>query len=293
VTTLRPTVPPPGRLVRLGVVLDPRNPAGRLVEIGGMCDRVGIGALWSGEWRVLELLVPVVGRAHLGLVLGTGAGLGEALAAADHLEITRRAAVERLEVTVRDAAASSLEAVREAVGSRSSPRLAVEVADDREVAAWLEVVDDVLLAAGSVDQVAGAALALRQMAAGVGRDPASLGIAARLPVSVGRTATEARARWEAEPAFAALGPPQDAAVFGTLEQCHERVIALAHAGVTDLRCVLPNTADVHDVIAQLTAMTVGTVDKLVPGAPRSPAPPPPPGWGGRPRFPTGSPSPRR
>ena len=60
--------------------------------------------------------------------------------------------------------------------------------------------------------------------------------------------------------------------------------ALAHAGVTDLRCVLPNAPDVHDVIAQVTAMTVGTVEKLAPGAPRSPAPPPPEGWGGRSRF---------
>jgi hypothetical protein len=78
-------------------------------------------------------------------------------------------------------------------------------------------------------------------------------------------------------------------VFGTLEQCHERVITLAHAGVTDLRCVLPNAPDVHDVIAQATAMTVGTVAKLAPGAPRSPAPPPPEGWGGRSRFPRPSP----
>ena len=78
-------------------------------------------------------------------------------------------------------------------------------------------------------------------------------------------------------------------MFGTLEHCHERVIALAHAGVTDLRCVLPNAPDVHDVIAQATAMTVGTVAKLVAGAPRSEPPPPPEGWGGRSRFPRPSP----
>ena len=42
------------------------------------------------------------------------------------------------------------------------------------------------------------------------------------------------ARGAAGPAFAALGPPARAGVFGTLEHCHERVIALAHAGVTDL-----------------------------------------------------------
>jgi hypothetical protein len=76
------------------------------------------------------------------------------------------------------------------------------------------------------------------------------------------------------------------AIFGTLEQGHEQVIRLAHAGVTDLRCVLPDAVDVHDVIAQLTALSIGTVDRLAPGSPRSPAPEPPKGWGGRPRFPT-------
>jgi hypothetical protein len=63
------------------------------------------------------------------------------------------------------------------------------------------------------------------------------------------------------------------------------VVALAHAGVSDLRCLLPNAIDIHDVIAQLTAMTIGTADKLVPGAPRSRVPEPPTGWGGRSRFP--------
>ena len=58
---------------------------------------------------------------------------------------------------------------------------------------------------------------------------------------------------------------------------------LAHltAGVTDLRCIVPNTADVHDVIAQLTAMVVGTVSVLTPSSARSRAPDPPEGWGGR------------
>jgi hypothetical protein len=143
----------------------------------------------------------------------------------------------------------------------------------------------VLVAAADVDRVAEQA---RAAAGGVhaGRPrPGQLGVAVRLPVSIGRTVAEAAARWNAEPAFANLGPPTLAGVFGSLEQCHERVIALAHAGVTDLRCVLPDAPDVHDVIAQATAMTVGTVAKLSPGAPRSAPPPPPEGWGGRSRFP--------
>ena len=174
------------------------------------------------------------------------------------------------------------------------PTLAVEVGDperlDRERLAWLAgVADDVLVVAADVDGVAEQARALREAFGLAGRDPGSLGVAVRLPVSIGRTVAEAAARWDAEPAFAGLGPPARAGVFGTLEQCHDRVIALAHAGVTDLRCVLPGAPDIHDVIAQATAMTVGTVAKLAPGAPRSPAPPPPEGWGGRSRFPRPSP----
>jgi alkanesulfonate monooxygenase SsuD/methylene tetrahydromethanopterin reductase-like flavin-dependent oxidoreductase (luciferase family) len=130
-----------------------------------------------------------------------------------------------------------------------------------------------------------AAAAARQAALRAGRGPQTLGVAARLPVSVGRTVAEAQARWEAEPDFAALGTSEQAGLFGTLEQCHDRVVALAHAGVSDLRCLLPNAIDIHDVIAQLTAMTIGSADKLIPGAPRTRVPEPPAGWGGRSRFP--------
>ena len=47
------------------------------------------------------------------------------------------------------------------------------------------------------------------------------------------------------------------------------MIALAHAGIADLRCIVPATLDVHDVIAQLTAITVGTTEVLIPGSLRS------------------------
>jgi hypothetical protein len=146
-------------------------------------------------------------------------------------------------------------------------------------------VDDLVLPAAPFEATLAAAVAARREAAEAGRGSGTLGVAARLPVSVGRTSAEAQARWEAEPAFAALGDAEAAGLFGTLEQCHDRVVALAHAGVSDLRCLLPNAIDIHDVIAQLTAMTIGTADKLVPGAPRTRVPEPPTGWGGRSRFP--------
>jgi hypothetical protein len=300
----QPTLAPPGRLVRLGVVLDARNPGGRLVEVARMCDRAGIGAIWmddsaptgpSPAMAGLRDLAPQVARARLGAILAGG----DPLPALDGLP------ADRLELTFTGpdghAAVDELLAALAASGGRPAPprtpprpTLAVEVGDPerlgRERLAWLAgVADDVLVAAADVVRVAEQARALRAAFALAGRDPASLGVAVRLPVSIGRTVAEAAARWDAEPAFATLGPPIQAGVFGTLEQCHERVIALAHAGVTDLRCVLPNAPDVHDVIAQATAMTVGTVAQLAPGAPRSEPPPPPEGWGGRSRFPRQAP----
>jgi alkanesulfonate monooxygenase SsuD/methylene tetrahydromethanopterin reductase-like flavin-dependent oxidoreductase (luciferase family) len=302
----QPTLAPPGRLVRLGVVLDARSPAGRLAEVARMCDRAGIGAIWmddsappgpspatgprpSGGLGVgppdplagLRELAPAVGRASLGAMLD-GRRPVPALGGLPR---------ERLELTLLGDARAEVDRLRAGVGGDlPRPRLAVEVGDperlDRERLAWLAgVADDVLVAGADVGRVAEQARALREAFTLAGRDPGSLGVAVRLPVSIGRTVAEAAARWKAEPAFVNLGPPTQAGVFGTLEQCHERVIALAHAGVTDLRCVLPDAPDVHDVIAQATAMTVGTVAKLSPGAPRSEPPPPPEGWGGRSRFP--------
>ena len=277
-------------------MLDAGRPGERLAEVARMCDRAGIGAIWVDDsvlpgsrppphdplTSLLEL-APVVARARLGAMLAAGRNPAVPPLAGDRLEITFldrggdvRAAVDRFRARFDS--------------DQARPTVAVEVGDperlERERLDWLAgVADDVLVAAADVDRVAEQARALREAFALAGRDPASLGVAVRLPVSIGRTVAEATARWNAEPAFAALGPPTQAGVFGTLEQCHERVILLAHAGVTDLRCVLPGAPDIHDVIAQATAMTVGTVAQLAPGAPRSPAPPPPEGWGGRSRFP--------
>jgi alkanesulfonate monooxygenase SsuD/methylene tetrahydromethanopterin reductase-like flavin-dependent oxidoreductase (luciferase family) len=294
----QPTIAPPGRLVRLGVVLDARNPGERLAEVARMCDRAGIGAIWVDDSVLpglppplqdaltrLAALAPAVARARLGAMLTPGRSLAGQAAAGLPLDRVE------LSFLAGDGVRAEVDRLRAGFdGDRPRPTVAVEVGDPerlgREELAWLAgVADDLLVAAADMVRVAEQARELRAAVALAGRDPASLGVAVRLPVSIGRTVAEAAARWDAEPAFAALGPPGRAGVFGTLEQCHERVIALAHAGVTDLRCMLPNAPDVHDVIAQATAMTVGTVAQLAPGAPRSPAPPPPEGWGGRSRFP--------
>src|SRR6266536_2924786 len=132
----RPTVAPPGRLVRLGVVLDTRNPIERLLEVARMCDRAGIGALWvedveeagvgpapaagvgdAGDdaprldaWTALALLAGEVRSARIGAVLDAAAWPATRLA---RMAATLGALTGgRFELTLRGSAASAAEAVR-------------------------------------------------------------------------------------------------------------------------------------------------------------------------------------
>ena len=144
------------------------------------------------------------------------------------------------------------------------------------------VVDDVVLPGWRFADLETAADEVRAEAAGGRARPGDArASAALLPVSIGRTEAEASARADARPRFAALGHPRgdrhlrDArGVPGPRDRAgprrHHRPALPA-----------PGAPDVHDVIAQLTAITIGTTDVLVPGSLRSPAPPPPEGWGGR------------
>ena len=99
-------------------------------------------------------------------------------------------------------------------------------------------------------------------------------------VSVGRTAAEARARADADGLFGLAGHPAEQGLFGTLEECQAAASRLAHAGATELICLLPMASDLHDVLAQLRSIAIGA-SVLRPGDPPSDAPPPPAGWGGR------------
>ena len=100
-----------------------------------------------------------------------------------------------------------------------------------------------------------------------------------MTVVVGRSRAEAAALVELAAGFS-FGDPRESGLFGTLEDCQTQVAHLASAGVRDLRCVLPELPDVHDVLAQLPAMVVGHPATHHPDAARSADPPPPP-WAGR------------
>lgn len=276
-TPFDPTRAPAGRLARLGVVIDPAEPSA--VAIARFADLAGIDVVWvaslgteGGSLADASVVATAILRARLGAIVATGEP-----PPAFANEITVDAGDETLNLARR---------LRDDTGGSAERRRFGAVAESQaEIAALLAVVDDVVLPAWRFPDLETAADEARAQAQEAGRDPATLGVAALVPVSIGRTSTEAEARADRDPRFARLGHPRDVGIFGTLEDCQDRVIALAHAGISDLRCILPAAPDVHDVIAQLTAVTIGTTDVLRPGSLRSPAPPPPEGWGGRPEQP--------
>jgi alkanesulfonate monooxygenase SsuD/methylene tetrahydromethanopterin reductase-like flavin-dependent oxidoreductase (luciferase family) len=300
----RPTRPPAGRLVRLSLVLNPVAPQERLIEVARMGDRAGIGALWVSDVHPLDrrpattdpflgmsLIAPVVRRAQVGLMLTPQPGSADDVA---RMTATLQDALGgRMEVGLRlgrlgpIALEGYIAALRRrwSESERPAPPVSLQTELGPSLAPAVRAADDAVLVAGTLAEVEVLAQEAQAAGAATGRAPDTLGLAVELPVSIGRTTAEAWARWESDETLAGLGAPTEVAIFGTLEQGHEQVIRLAHAGITDLRCVLPETVDVHDVIAQLTALSIGTVDVLAPGSPRSRAPEPPKGWG-RPRFPT-------
>ena len=305
----RPAAPPPGRLVRLGVVLDTRNDPRRLVQIAVMCDRAGIDVLWARDsvmgsdgtprhdaWTALTVAAIECHRARLGAVLAASVRSPKVVAA---MARTLNAIVDgRLEVGISsreeslEGYVSDLSDALRAPAADDPTIISVEAATPREARVAAGLADNILIPVGAMTDAALAVAEVLKACAAAGRDPGTLGIAVELPVSIGRTSAEALARAEAEPLFQQLVQRTPLGIIGRLEECQDRVIELAHAGVTDLLCILPNVPDIQDVIAQLTSMVVGNRQALMPGSPRSKSPDPPDAWGGRydPSHPAGDPT---
>ncbi len=159
------------------------------------------------------------------------------------------------------------------------PAITMEAGGRRQLAAAIELADNVLLPMRPLSELHALVATARRAADDAGRDPASMGFAVQLPVSVGRTDAESDVRVEIDDLLAQIDT-RSFGVHGKLEHCQDTMIELAHLGIGEARCVLPNVPDIDDVIAQLTATAVGTTDVLKPGMARSAAPEPPPGWGG-------------
>jgi hypothetical protein len=248
---------PQGRLVRLGVVLDAGSDEEHIHRLALLAERAGIDALWLVPFAP-ELAPPaaVVLRR-----LAAAAGPTTSLLLGAWLEAIPASVPGplqgRLEVTVpAPAFGSAPPAIRRVDPAVSGPSVEVPGAD------LIVVPAPAVPLTGPPEPAAPVPLAVLAMC------------------SIGRTSAEARARAEGDPLFSIAGHPSDGGLFGTLEECQQWVLALARRGVVDVRCVLPTSRDVHDVIAQLSAVATGSLTVLA-AAERSPDPPPPVGWGGR------------
>ena len=292
-TKFRPTVPPPGRLVRLGLILDGRNSSQRASDIAKMCDGAGIDAVWVRDqvtptaatdlqdaWTLLGMIASDVRKARLGAVVTMAFRPPDILASMARALDAQLGG--RLEICLsNDSPYAEAERYGSIVREPDGPVFSLEADSPPGFDAAARVADDVFLPASNPTETAKLVSEVREACERNDRDPASIGIAMQLPVSIGRTTAEAQARADAESLFEVTGLPQHVGAFGTLEQCQERVIELAHSGIADLRCVVPNAPDLPDVLAQLTSIAVGTMDVLTPGAPKSKSPDPPGAWGGR------------
>jgi alkanesulfonate monooxygenase SsuD/methylene tetrahydromethanopterin reductase-like flavin-dependent oxidoreductase (luciferase family) len=264
-----------------------------------MCELAKIDAVWAvcrtadDNHRAQDAVAALTAVAEVTSQLGLGLAIDDALRASEEVQhvvdgLATAAAAGRLQVALESGAAT--EEVMQRWRERIRLGLRLEnaaAAGDGRIA---RLADDVVLSAaalGGPPRAGKVIEAARAACQATGRDPDTLGIALEVPVSLGRTTAEAFARAAAEPLFddTRVGQPAEVGLFGTLEDCQARVVELAHAGVTELRCSLPNAPDLPDVIAQLTAMVVGRLDILSPSAPRSRDPDPPAEWGGRSRFP--------
>jgi len=319
---------PPGRLVRLALVLDPRNGPTQTMRVAQMSERAGLQGLWVNDrfmtsdglprmeaWTMLTIAAMYTSKIRVGIMFNSGLRSPQASAAMvgsmdtvidgrmelgvtagwyekEHVGLglpfpNAAARIEEMGKFARILTSLSrgdpLQEGGPTLGVPSpqpdGPALTLEARGQRQLAIAIELADNILLPTRPMSEIAAMVEMARSAAAEGNRDPDSLGFAVQLPVSVGRTDAESDVRVEIDDMLAQMDT-RALGIHGDLERCQDIMIELSHLGIGEVRCVLPNTADIDDVIAQLTATTVGTKDILKPGAARSEAPAPPPGWGG-------------
>jgi hypothetical protein len=83
-----------------------------------------------------------------------------------------------------------------------------------------------------------------------------------VPISLGRTWSEARARADLEPRFSAAQDPERCGLFGAFEDVQDQVLELARAGADGLVLEIPLVRDVADVLAQIRALVIGAAPLL-------------------------------
>ncbi|MGH9249328.1 MAG: hypothetical protein ACRD0W_07420, partial [Acidimicrobiales bacterium] len=85
---------------------------------------------------------------------------------------------------------------------------------------------------------------------------------AAVPVSIGRTYSEADARARRDPRLSGAHDPREGGLFGTHEQAQTQALDLAAAGVDVVRVTVADEVDVADLLAQLRSLVVGATPIL-------------------------------
>jgi hypothetical protein len=255
-----------GGVVRLGVLLDDDTACDSVIRLAVLAERAGLAGLWlanspgqAAAQDPSELLMALANAAERTSRIILGADL----ARLPEGSLVPAGLAERLEAVLPASAAPFAAAIADRPnGWRGRITVRIEGPADGPMAPGA---DGVVIPIWEFGRTAAAP---------------NLPVAVELAASIGRTTAEAAARLDADPRLRQRRDPRRGGLFGTLEQCQARVGELTQAGVAEVRCWLPDTPDVHDVIAQLSAVAVGALTPTEQGRHAQP-PAPPAGWGGR------------
>jgi len=245
-------MPAPEVLFDLGLTLHPEHDPSAQDHAATLAVRLGYAEVWlpaGGEYGWpqpgrLDALGAAVGSARVGLVVtGEAAGVAAALRSGHG-----GGALLEIEGASDD--------LVDAVGGAAAWRERVRLPTFDPAAAGTVV------AAGSraavLDGVR-AAVADRA-AAGMPRDRHQ--VVAAVPVSIGRTYSEADARARRDPRLSGEHDPRKGGLFGTHEQAQTQALDLAAAGVDVVRVTVADEVDVADLLAQVRSLVVGATPIL-------------------------------
>jgi hypothetical protein len=253
-----------GGVVLLGILLDDETPRDSVIRLALVAERAGLTGLWlargPGQPATQDPSEPLAALAAAAECTSTIA-LGAYLARLPDGKIEPAGLAERLDA-VLPASANPTGDRSNGYGWRGRITVRIEQPPERPFPPGAD---------GVVIPI---------WAFGPNLPLPDLPVAVELAASIGRTMAEATARLDADHRLRGQRDPRRGGLFGTLEQCQARVAELARDGVAEVRCWLPDTPDVHDVIAQLSAVAVGALTPTEQGRHAQP-PAPPPGWGGR------------
>jgi hypothetical protein len=247
-------MPGPDVLLELALTIHPEHPEDRQDHAARLAARLGYTEVWlpAGEEHGrpiperLELLAAAAEPARLGLVVDgdpddVAAWLGRSPYAAGHVLLELPA---------------STEALRRAVGGPEGWRHRVRLPSFDPDAAGTVVRRPTREAI-----IAGVLDAMRSRTAAA-IAPARHPVVAALPVSIGRTVSEAMARAVRDPRFAGDRHPREAGLFGTYEDAQGQALELAAAGADGLQVTVADEIDVADLLAQVRSLVVGATPVL-------------------------------